>query len=98
MPGVSLPVVQLGTPAYNQIVHHFGEEVLLKNGELDREKLGTLIFSSPEKRTLLNSITHPPIRRAMLRQTLWYFVLGEPNVPDLFTTHGSFLGFSTHPF
>ncbi|XP_053309215.1 dephospho-CoA kinase domain-containing protein [Spea bombifrons] len=69
-------VVQLGTPAYNQIVHHFGEQVLLKNGELDREKLGSIIFSDPEKRALLNSITHPPIRRAMLKQTLWYFVMG----------------------
>uniref|UniRef100_A0A8C5QG78 Dephospho-CoA kinase domain-containing protein n=1 Tax=Leptobrachium leishanense TaxID=445787 RepID=A0A8C5QG78_9ANUR len=69
-------VVQRGTPAYNQIVYHFGEEVLLQNGELDREKLGSIIFSDPEKRGLLNSITHPPIRRGMLRETLWYFFLG----------------------
>ncbi|KAM8947874.1 dephospho-CoA kinase domain-containing protein [Pelodytes ibericus] len=69
-------VVQVGTPAYNQIVYHFGEQILLENGELDREKLGSIIFTDPEKRILLNSITHPPIRRAMLKQTLWYFFLG----------------------
>ncbi|CAI9587662.1 unnamed protein product [Staurois parvus] len=87
---IARQVVQLGTPAYNQIVHHFGEEVLLKSGELDREKLGTLVFSSPEKRALLNSITHPPIRKAMLRQTLRYFFLGYRyvilDIPLLFET------------
>ncbi|CAH2302723.1 dephospho- kinase domain-containing isoform X2 [Pelobates cultripes] len=69
-------VVQQGTPAYNKIVYHFGKEVLLDNGELDREKLGSIIFSDPEKRGLLNSITHSPIRKAMLKQILWYFFLG----------------------
>ncbi|XP_075033438.1 dephospho-CoA kinase domain-containing protein [Mixophyes fleayi] len=73
---IAKQVVQLGTPAYSQIVCHFGDEVLLKSGELDREKLGAIIFSSPEKRSLLNSITHPSIHRAMLRQTIWYFCLG----------------------
>ncbi|KAM3923859.1 dephospho-CoA kinase domain-containing protein isoform 1-T2 [Leptodactylus fuscus] len=73
---IARQVVQQGTPAHSQIVFHFGEEVLLKNGELDRDKMGAIIFSNPEKRALLNSITHPPIRRAMLRQTLCYFFLG----------------------
>ncbi|XP_077109359.1 uncharacterized protein LOC143765983 [Ranitomeya variabilis] len=70
---IARQVVQPGTSAHSQIVFHFGEEVLLKNGELDREKMGIIIFSSPEKRAVLNSITHPPIRRAMLRQTLCFF-------------------------
>ncbi|KAM4692667.1 dephospho-CoA kinase domain-containing protein [Rhinophrynus dorsalis] len=73
---IARKVVRLGTPAYAQIVHHFGDGVLLESGELDREKLGAIIFSEPDKRWLLNSITHPPIRRAMLRETLWYFFLG----------------------
>lgn len=73
---IARQVVQVGTSAHSQIVLHFGEEVLLKNGELDREKMRSIIFSDPEKRALLNSITHPPIRRAMLRQTLGYFFLG----------------------
>lgn len=73
---IARQVVQVGTSAHSQIVFHFGEEVLLKNGELDREKMRSIIFSDPEKRALLNSITHPQIRRAMLRQTLGYFFLG----------------------
>ncbi|KAM9296056.1 dephospho-CoA kinase domain-containing protein [Gastrophryne carolinensis] len=87
---ISRQVVQVGSPAYKQIVHHFGEEVLLQSGELDRDKLGSIIFSSPEKRALLNSITHPPIRRAMMRQILWYFFMGYRyvilDIPLLFET------------
>ncbi|KAE8575397.1 hypothetical protein XENTR_v10003821 [Xenopus tropicalis] len=73
---IARQVVRLGTPAYSQIVQHFGDGVLLVSGELDREKLGAIIFSDPEKRCIINSITHPQIRREMLRQTLWYFFLG----------------------
>ncbi|XP_068119621.1 dephospho-CoA kinase domain-containing protein [Hyperolius riggenbachi] len=87
---IAREVVQRGTPAYNQIISHFGEDVVLESGELDRGKLGSIIFSSPEKRALLNSITHPPIHRAMLKQTLWHFLLGYRyvilDIPLLFET------------
>ncbi|XP_053555835.1 dephospho-CoA kinase domain-containing protein isoform X2 [Bombina bombina] len=73
---IARQVVKPGTSAHDQIVQLFGVEVLLESGELDREKLGAIIFSDPEKRRLLNSITHPPIRRAMLKQTIWYFLVG----------------------
>ncbi|XP_075437486.1 dephospho-CoA kinase domain-containing protein-like isoform X2 [Ascaphus truei] len=83
-------VVEPGTPAYRQIVHHFGPGVLLESGQLDRQKLGAIVFSEPGKRQLLNSLTHPPIRRAMLRQTLCYFLLGYRyvilDIPLLFET------------
>lgn len=76
----SLPVlravVELNTPAYSRIVHHFGSEILLENGEIDRQKLGQLIFASAEKRNLLNSITHPEIHKAMLKEILFHFLRG----------------------
>lgn len=65
------------TPAYSRIVYHFGPEILLENGEIDRQKLGQLIFSDEEKRKLLNSITHPEIHKAMLKEILFYFLKGE---------------------
>ncbi|KAE8575398.1 hypothetical protein XENTR_v10003821 [Xenopus tropicalis] len=88
---IARQVVRLGTPAYSQIVQHFGDGVLLVSGELDREKLGAIIFSDPEKRCIINSITHPQIRREMLRQTLWYFFL-EMNITqnDLKSMDGRF--------
>ncbi|KAJ0016070.1 hypothetical protein NQD34_014360 [Periophthalmus magnuspinnatus] len=73
---VARKVVEQNTPAYHRIVYHFGSEVLLENGEIDRQKLGQLIFSNAEKRKLLNSITHPEIHKAMLKQILFYFLRG----------------------
>ena len=81
-----LSVVQPHFKAYRQIVHYFGTEILLENGEIDREALGNIIFSHPEKRQLLNSITHPEIQKEMLKQVLKYFVLGKrpcPSTPGL---------------
>lgn len=63
--------------AYRRIVHSFGPEILLESGEINREALGNIIFSQPEKRQLLNSITHPEIQKEMLKQILKYFVLGK---------------------
>lgn len=72
-----LSVVQPRLKAYQQIVHYFGPEILLESGEINREALGNIIFSHPEKRRLLNSITHPEIQKEMLKQVLKYFVLGK---------------------
>lgn len=72
-----LPVVQPRLKAYRQIVRCFGPEILLESGEIDREALGNIIFSHPEKRRLLNAITHPEIQKEMLKQVLKYFVLGK---------------------
>lgn len=70
-------VVEPHTPAYSRIVYHFGPEILLENGEIDRQKLGQLIFANEERRRLLNSITHPEIHKAMLKEILFYFLRGE---------------------
>lgn len=70
-------VVEPHTHAYSRIVYHFGPEILLENGEIDRQKLGQLIFADEEKRRLLNSITHPEIHKAMLKEILFYFLKGE---------------------
>ena len=56
-------VVERGTTGFDQIVAAFGDEVL-KNGNLDREALAEVIFKDPTKRTQLEQITHPLIRKA----------------------------------
>lgn len=70
-------VVEPHFPAYQRIVCCFGPEILLESGEINREALGSIIFSQPDKRKLLNSITHPAIVKEMLKQILKYFVLGK---------------------
>lgn len=52
-------VVQPETEGLRLITKEFGNEILHPNGELDRIKLGAIIFSNEAKRQLLNSIIHP---------------------------------------
>jgi dephospho-CoA kinase len=54
-------VVSKGEIAYNRIVQCFGETILLPSGEINRKRLGSVVFSDKEKLGLLNSITHPEI-------------------------------------
>ncbi|NXC41314.1 DCAKD protein, partial [Penelope pileata] len=87
---IAREVVQPRRKAYQQIVQHFGTEILLESGEINRQALGNIIFSQPEKRRLLNAITHPEIQKEMLKQVLKYFVLGYRyvilDIPLLFET------------
>ena len=72
-------VVQPGTRAHAQIVHHFGDEILLKDGsrELDRKRLGDVVFKDDAKRKILNGIVHPAVRKAMLSSVLQCWLSGE---------------------
>ncbi|MBR0582555.1 dephospho-CoA kinase [Bacillus altitudinis MN12] len=66
---IAKEAVSKGSAALHQIVQTFGEEVLLPNGELNRQQLGAIIFSSDEeKRKKLNAIVHPEVRKEMLEQ------------------------------
>jgi dephospho-CoA kinase len=62
---ISREVVEKGEQAYDEIVEAFGSEILLKDGSIDRIKLGSIIFNHEDKRKLLNSIVHPAVRRSM---------------------------------
>lgn len=63
---ISREVVEPGEPALEQIIEHFGPEILQFDGTLDRKKLGTVIFNDTEKRQVLNQIIHPAVRQRMM--------------------------------
>ncbi|WP_314728292.1 dephospho-CoA kinase [Bacillus sp. Marseille-Q3570] len=63
---IAREVVLPGEPAYKQIVEFFGTEILEKDGNLHRKKLGSIIFNDEEKRLKLNSIVHPAVRKRMI--------------------------------
>ena len=65
---VAREVVDVGTPALNQIAEHFGDQVLHNNGSLNRAQLREIVFHSPEKKDWLNNLLHPLIREEMARQ------------------------------
>ncbi len=60
-------VVEPGQPAFNEIVAHFGQEVVGEDGKLNRAKLGAIIFNNPAEREKLNSIVHPRVFEAQAR-------------------------------
>ena len=47
------------TPAWRDVVATFGREVLAPSGEVDRKKLGEIVFNEPEALSRLNQIMHP---------------------------------------
>jgi dephospho-CoA kinase len=49
------------TPSFRQVVDAFGKDVLTPDGQVDRQKLGQVVFSDSEKLTRLNQIVHPRI-------------------------------------
>jgi dephospho-CoA kinase len=54
-------VVAPGGPVLRQLVESFGAEILRANGELDRERLGQIVFAAAAARKELNRLTHPAI-------------------------------------
>lgn len=55
-----------GEIAYEKIVFLFGEDILADTGEIDRKKLGDIVFKEDNKRLVLNSIVHPSVKNFFL--------------------------------
>lgn len=56
-------IVEKGTPGLKAVVRGFGPQVLTQGGELDRPKLGRMVFGDPIALQKLESILHPLIRQ-----------------------------------
>jgi len=54
--------------AFSEIIECFGKGILTENGEIDRKKLGEIVFSDSEKLALLEKITHKHIFDEMKKQ------------------------------
>lgn len=53
-----------GAPGYQPVIDKFGKWLVNKDGEIDRVKLGNLVFNDPEAMSQLESIVHPLVRQA----------------------------------
>jgi len=58
---ISRDVVKPGKPAWQDVIHIFGKEVLNEDQTLNRKKVGDIVFSDAEKRKKLEEIIHPKI-------------------------------------
>ncbi len=65
---LSRDIVKPSTPGLKKIAESFGQEYLLDDGELDRAKMGELVFKDKEKLSLLNSLLHPILRAEIKRE------------------------------
>ena len=79
---VARVVVEPGTNGLTAIAEHFGKDILLADGDLDRAALRKIVFDNPDERKVLEGITHPRIRDEIARQlsqaTSPYVVLSSP--------------------
>ncbi|KAG0146124.1 hypothetical protein CROQUDRAFT_44847 [Cronartium quercuum f. sp. fusiforme G11] len=73
-------VVKPGSSALRSIEKHFSQEINLidsNTGELNRTKLGDIIFSDPIQRKWIDSLLHPRIKRLMLYQIVKLWITGH---------------------
>ncbi len=81
--------VAAGTPGLDAVVARFGREILRPDGQLDRPRLGSLVFQDAHARQDLEAIVHPRVYRAIAD---WFQALSpaEPlavaDIPLLFET------------
>jgi dephospho-CoA kinase len=79
---VARVVVEPGTSGLAAITEHFGGDILLPDGTLDRAALRKIVFDEPDERKVLEGITHPLIREEIARQLSEagspYVVLASP--------------------
>lgn len=68
----ALDIDQLGHTALGlqskEIIARFGEQICAPDGSIDRKKLGAIVFADSEQLLLLESITHPIIKRLCLEK------------------------------
>ncbi len=54
-----------GAPGYQPVVATFGRYVLMPTGEIDRGRLGRIVFGDPEALKMLEQIIHPLVEQAV---------------------------------
>jgi dephospho-CoA kinase len=56
---------QPGTPTHAALVEAFGAEIVAESGEIDRRRLGAIVFADPKQRERLQEIVWPRMKEMM---------------------------------
>lgn len=82
---------QPGNICYERIVAHFGEQILNENREINRARLGEIVFADSNQLEELNRIVHPEVNRHIVflmekakEQGIEYFILEAALLHDPF--------------
>jgi dephospho-CoA kinase len=54
--------IERGSKGFDEVVTTFGDQIL-KDGDIDRRKLGEIVFSDPTAKVKLEAIVHPEVQR-----------------------------------
>ncbi|KAL9266397.1 Dephospho-CoA kinase-like protein [Drosera capensis] len=73
---VARDVLKKGTGGWKKVIGAFGEDILLPSGEVDRPKLGQIVFSDPAKRQLLNRLLASYISSGIFHDVLKLWLKG----------------------
>lgn len=65
---VAHQVMEPGSPVYAEVVDAFGPQILTAEGEIDRKKLGTIVFRDPKALARLEAMVHPATVEAIARR------------------------------
>jgi dephospho-CoA kinase len=57
-----------GTPGFTAVVDAFGDGIVGDDGQIDRRRLGAMVFADPARLARLNAIVHPLIREKLMRR------------------------------
>ncbi|MFC1908506.1 dephospho-CoA kinase [Chloroflexota bacterium] len=60
--------LKAGSETWHQVVSAFGEQMLAANGDIDRTRLGEVVFNNTDARERLNRIIHPRIHQIVQAQ------------------------------
>ena len=61
-------VMEPGTEAYDKIREHFGERVTGADGRIDRQLMGSFVFSDKKELNWLNGVIHPAVKAFIRRE------------------------------
>lgn len=62
------------TPLWRELIKVFGSKILQRGGEINRKKLGEIVFTDKNKLHLLNSLVHPFLKERVIE------MVGKNNV------------------
>ena len=65
---VAHDLIRKGQPCFDPVVAAFGTPILDASGEIDRNKLGEVVFQDPARLRRLNALVHPEVIRQILEQ------------------------------
>ncbi len=62
---ISHRAISKESPCFNELIRAFGDHILDVEGQIDRKKLGKIVFNDQEALTRLESIVHPMVEQAV---------------------------------